>query len=686
MQRWPLSGPIALLIAVGLAACAGPAPAQRDGGMPVPADLPDAAQFDASPDDPPARVGRVAEVQGQAYIYDAQDGDWRDADRNRPVTTGDRISTGADGRVELRVGTSVWRLGPGSELELLQLDDSHFRLQLHAGRLAVRVRSRLAAAETEVLTGEGRFLPQVAGHYRIDRGDDTSTAGVWSGELRYESPGDQAQAQAQALTLGAGESRRFWLEAGPGTPARFETLHGTRDDFANWVLAAEARDERSAATRYVSPEMTGAEDLDRYGRWDTRSDYGPVWMPDTVASGWAPYRYGRWAWVSPWGWTWVDDAPWGFAPFHYGRWVQLGGRWGWAPGPYAARPVYAPALVAWVGGPQVSVSIGIGGPPAVGWFPLGPREVYVPGYRYSPRYLYVVNGPRLPRDQVRRIVRDPDDYLMGAPYRYRGHRDAETRVPGQVLLDRRPVAPAWQRGLEPGQVRDFDRPRVTPVPALPRPAGAPGRAPLRGDGPWPVRGDDGRPVQRPGGGDDVRTPRPGRLDDGRITPVPAPPAIRPTSPRDAGGPGDTRPAIGRPGAAPGGRTPDVARPEPRREPRPVSIEPDPRVGERPAPRAPVTRPDWSPPGRPDRVEPRPAPAPRVAPPAAVNPRPPMSTQERPQPWRELRTQPSGGEGRGAAPAPQRPQVIQRAPPAPAPRPEPRQERGGRPGGPGSELR
>ena len=85
----------------------------------------------------------------------------------------------------------------------------------------------------------------------------------------------------------------------------------------------------------------------------------------------------------PWGWTWVDDAPWGFAPFHYGRWAYVGGSWGWIPGPVSQRPVYAPALVAWVGGDAVG-----GG---VGWFALGPHEVYVPSYHTSPTYFTRVN-------------------------------------------------------------------------------------------------------------------------------------------------------------------------------------------------------------------------------------------------------------------------------------------------------
>jgi len=56
------------------------------------------------------------------------------------------------------------------------------------------------------------------------------------------------------------------------------------------------------------------------------------------------------------------------------------------------RPVYAPALVAFVGGGGFSVGVSFGGGfSGVAWFPLGPRDVYVPGYRCSPRYMQNVN-------------------------------------------------------------------------------------------------------------------------------------------------------------------------------------------------------------------------------------------------------------------------------------------------------
>src|ERR1035441_183444 len=95
-----------------------------------------------------------------------------------------------------------------------------------------------------------------------------------------------------------------------------------------------------------------------------------VWVPNGTPGGWAPYHFGHWVWVDPWGWTWIDDAPWGFAPFHYGRWAYAGAGWVWVPGAMAARPVYAPALVAFVG---------FGGAGMTAGFPLGPGEVYPPG-------------------------------------------------------------------------------------------------------------------------------------------------------------------------------------------------------------------------------------------------------------------------------------------------------------------
>src|SRR5439155_18921557 len=110
-----------------------------------------------------------------------------------------------------------------------------------------------------------------------------------------------------------------------------------------------------------------------------------------VPTGWAPYREGHWVWLDPWGWTWVDNEPWGFAPFHYGRWAFIDERWAWVPGEFVPQPVFAPALVAFIGDPDVGIELaGLAGP-AVGWFPLAPGEVYWPSYTRDVNYIRQIN-------------------------------------------------------------------------------------------------------------------------------------------------------------------------------------------------------------------------------------------------------------------------------------------------------
>ncbi|HYB42832.1 MAG TPA: DUF6600 domain-containing protein, partial [Candidatus Methylomirabilis sp.] len=115
----------------------------------------------------------------------------------------------------------------------------------------------------------------------------------------------------------------------------------------------------------------------RYGNWRVVPNYGSVWVPSSAPAGWAPYTTGSWTLDPFYGWTWVDTAPWGWAPYHYGRWVFVDGFWAWAPGPVVVRPLYAPALVAFLGVPGATVAVKVGGPP-VGWVALGWGEPIVP--------------------------------------------------------------------------------------------------------------------------------------------------------------------------------------------------------------------------------------------------------------------------------------------------------------------
>jgi non-ribosomal peptide synthetase component F len=72
--------------------------------------------------------------------------------------------------------------------------------------------------------------------------------------------------------------------------------------------------------------------------------------------------------------------PWGFATSHYGRWARIDDRWAWVAGARNEHPVYAPALVAFLGTAGVGISYPDGHGPAVAWFPLAPGEIYWPSY------------------------------------------------------------------------------------------------------------------------------------------------------------------------------------------------------------------------------------------------------------------------------------------------------------------
>ncbi len=338
----------------------------------------------ADDDDPPTRAARLSYASGSVSFEPAGTDEWVDAVVNRPMTTGDKLWADQDGRVEVRIDSYALRLGPQTGFSFLNLDDNVVQVRLTEGSLNVRVR-RLDENQTlEIDTPNLAFNILRVGSYRIDVNENGDATLVTVREGQGEVTGG-----GSAYPVHAGDSVNF--SGVDQLSADVEGI-GDGDDFDQWSNSRDQRWAHSSSARYVSDDAVGYEDLDENGQWDSDPEYGTVWYPRTVAADWAPYRYGHWVWVSPWGWTWVDDASWGFAPFHYGRWVVARGRWCWVPSPprpaYVTReyvrPVYAPALVAWVGG---GAAVGVG----VAWFPLGPRDVYAPSYHVSERYVERVN-------------------------------------------------------------------------------------------------------------------------------------------------------------------------------------------------------------------------------------------------------------------------------------------------------
>ena len=647
-------------------------------------------------DDPPARVGRLSLLQGEVTFRNTATGESEPATLNWPVTGRNAIETGPRSRAEVRIGSSTVRIDGQSAIEFAILDDSRVALRVTDGTAVVRVTSRDQAGDFEITTPDARIDLADAGRYRIDSGidPDTTAVTVLDGAARLETPNG-------VLTLRPGQR----AEIAARGARELRVGEARRDEFDDWALARDRRDDAARSARYVSREMTGYEDLDEHGQWSHEPAYGPVWMPHAVDADWAPYRAGRWAWIEPWGWTWVDRAPWGFAPFHYGRWVSVRGAWGWVPGAIAPRPVYAPALVAWIGRPGWSIGVSIGSVPAVGWFPLAPREVYYPSHRASVNYVRNVNVTHV--TNVTRIVNVTNVDVTRVNYANRHDARAVTVVPQQVVANGRPVGPAAIRVRDRRELASAPVSAAVPDANLRR-ARVEERAPAerrsergdhderraaeRIDGAGERRVVDARPRSEPRAD---REPAPAanaappiaatnadapkreerqerRRSDGDERRIPPPQRVdRPVERRAVEGQARPEPLADR-DAAPASNTPPTP---PARgnltQPSDARLEPArqivPRQGEPPAvPAVGVSRPE--PRGEQSRPPARPLPraegeTPRVAPPAIAIPRPaPRVEQARPHP--PERAQP---RVQAETPRPATPTIA--APPRPQPRME-----------------
>ena len=366
-------------------------------------------------------------MQGNVSILTSGSSDWAVATLNSSVTTGDRLVADDGGRAELEIGPLAVRFGSSTDVTVTNLTDGLLQLGVPAGTLRLSVYRMNAGDTIEVDTPNGAISVLTPGNYRIaTNGAGTQTmVSVERGRVQLSGPGlSQDVDEGRTVRLSAGEGGMVQIANAPRPgPDGFDSWSAYRDG------AIANPDSQSSA--YVNPDIPGVQDLDANGRWENDAAYGPIWYPTVVAS-WAPYRYGHWGWVEPWGWVWIADEPWGFAPFHYGRWAFARNRWGWVPGPRMGRPYYAPALVAFADGAGFGVGIGV-----TAWFPLGPRDPFLPWYHHDDRYLRAVN-----RANVRGVA-DINVFVHVQDvehFRYANRTTAMTVVPTRSFASGRPVA------------------------------------------------------------------------------------------------------------------------------------------------------------------------------------------------------------------------------------------------------
>src|SRR3984957_9241578 len=319
--------------------------------------------------EPGRAVARISILNGDVSVRRGDSGEVVAAAVNAPVMADDRLLTSSSSRAEVQLDSAnMIRIGPSSEVRFTAMDVRSFQIQIAAGTVTFRT-LRPTQAQVEVDTPSVAVRPLRPGAYRVTVHEDgTSEITVRSGEAEIDS-----QRGGERLQAGQTMDAR-----GPAQDPEFQVVQAAPvDPFDHWNEERDRFIQGSQSYQHVSPNISGAEDLDQNGQWVNDPNYGSVWQP-TVGPDWAPYQNGRWVWEDYYGWTWVSADSWGWAPYHYGRWFWGGGGWAWYPGPIFAQPYWAPAYVGFFGfggGLGIGVGFGFGG---VGWVALAPFEVFHP--------------------------------------------------------------------------------------------------------------------------------------------------------------------------------------------------------------------------------------------------------------------------------------------------------------------
>ena len=441
------------------------------------------AQDATAQQDPPSRVGYISLIEGTVSMRPSaadpgasadSNGNipWAPATVNYPMTAGTSLWTEPGAKAEIQIGAARIDLDGGTEVDIVAVDDQNVDVNVPQGRADIHLHGRQPNENYEATLPRGTAALMVDGTYRLIAGDDQAPTriGALYGNVQLLEP-------SQSLPVETSNE----VVVTSGDPLQYTQQPLQDDAFDHWVADRMHPFDQPPPHQYVSPQVVGAEALNQYGTWQTTPQYGAVWVPTAVAADWAPYREGHWRWVAPWGWTWVDDEPWGFAPFHYGRWAQVNDRWCWVPGTVVARPVYAPAMVAFVGGDPgprpgvgigISVGIGVGISAAIGWVPLGPGEAYRPPYHVSDNYIRNVNVTNVSNTTINNITVNKTVNVTNVTY---VNQRAVTVVNHDAFVNARPVRAA---ALPQAQAAAFThpigasaggRPGASPAAVLPQP-------------------------------------------------------------------------------------------------------------------------------------------------------------------------------------------------------------------------
>jgi hypothetical protein len=302
---------------------------------------------------------------GGTLVRQGDDGREVDARVNLPLFPGDEVTTNRRGRAEIRLADgNVIALDRSTSIRFRSILDSYDDnasqtvVELRYGHVAVQ-RTDFNREALRLDTPSASYVANDQAIYAVDndsRGADRVT--VFDGEVEVRTP-------VRTSSIREGEEARVDDQ---GVYGLISSQRNAADEFERWFIR---RSERygTGTSRYLDRSLAYSDhDLEQYGTWSYVAGLGSWGWRPYVGAGWRPFYAGNWIYGPGGCLTWVSTEPWGWVPYHYGRWAyDPGFGWVWMPG-YS----YSPAWVYWIYGPGY-----------FGWAPAGWYDCYRPYYNWA---------------------------------------------------------------------------------------------------------------------------------------------------------------------------------------------------------------------------------------------------------------------------------------------------------------
>ncbi|HLJ74811.1 MAG TPA: DUF6600 domain-containing protein [Thermoanaerobaculia bacterium] len=305
---------------------------------------------------------------GGTIVRQAEDGREIDARVNLPIYPGDEVITNRRGRTEIRLADgNVIALDRSTDVRFRSINDTYDTegneatiVELKYGHVAVE-RTDFHHEPLRLDTPNASYVARNESVYAVEtdsRGVDRLSA--FYGDVEVRTP-------ARTSIVREGEEAKIDDQ---GLYGQVASNRATADEFERWFNHRSQR-YLTDNSQYLDGSLAYSDaDLQQYGSWTFVSSLGTWGWRPYVGAGWRPYYYGSWIYGPNNCLTWFSSEPWGWVPYHYGRWAyDPGFGWVWVPG-----YTYSPAWVYFAYGPGY-----------FGWVPAGWYDCYRPYYGWAYR-------------------------------------------------------------------------------------------------------------------------------------------------------------------------------------------------------------------------------------------------------------------------------------------------------------